>query len=111
MNRYVLRCYSERDADGTWFATCIDLNLYARADTPEEAQAKLHLIIADHMESVFALPVEEREHLIFRPAPLSFRLRYAWLLLKAAFGAMFHRNPPSGNSPFRKFDEPSPMPV
>ncbi len=42
-----LRCYAERDDDGSWFALCLDLNLYARSDTAKEVTNKLHEIVAD----------------------------------------------------------------
>lgn len=103
--KIVLRCYAERESDGAWFAMCLDLNLYARGDTAEEAQSKLHQIIVDHVEAVIQMPEEEQPALLSRPAPLRFRLRYAYLLLKATLGAVFHPRPPSGGSPFRKFDD------
>ena len=102
----VLRCYAERDSDGTWFAMCLDLNLYVRADSDGEAQQQLHQIIVDHLNAVREMPTEDRGGLVPRPAPLRFRLRYAYLLAKAAIGALFHPRPPSSGSTFRKFDEP-----
>lgn len=108
-NGGVLRCYAERDSDGTWFAMCLDLNVYARADSANEAQRQLHEIIEDHLEAVREMPAEDRRELVPRPAPLRFRLRYAYLLAKAVIGAIFHRRPPSGGSPFRKFDEAMPV--
>jgi len=102
----LLRCYAERESDGTWFAMCLDLNLYARADTAQDAQQNLHQIIVDYLDAVRDMPEQDRRALLPRPAPLRFRLRYAYLLAKAVIGALFHPRPPSGGSPFRKFDEP-----
>lgn len=107
-NGRVLRCYAEKDADGTWFAMCLDLNLYARADSFQEARDELHQIIVNHVTRVLQLPEDERVHLLSRPAPLPFRLRYAYLMLRAMFGALFHPRPPSGGSSFRKFDDAIP---
>jgi len=105
-NEAVLRCYAERDADGTWFAMCLDLNLYARADSPREAQQQLHDAIVAHLEAANEMAPEDKRDLVPRPAPLRFRLRYAYLLFKALIGALFYRGPPPSGSRFRKFDEP-----
>lgn len=105
-NGGVLRCYAERDSDGTWFAMCLDLNLYARAHSAHEARQQLHQIIVAHLSAVREMPAKDRRGLVPRPAPLRFRLRYAYLLAKSVIGALFHRQPPSSGSPFRTFDEP-----
>lgn len=72
-----LRCYAERDPDGSWFAICIDLNLYARADSLRAAKRELHTIIGEYVREAFG---EDREHfhalMFHRKAPLSFVLKY-----------------------------------
>jgi hypothetical protein len=86
-----LRCYAERDPDGSWFAICIDLNLYARAGSFKSAQKQLSVIISEYVREAFG---QDREHfgqLMFRRAPLSFVLKYHWGLL---CNRLFHRKPP-----------------
>ena len=107
--KVILRCYAERDRDGSWFAMCLDLNLYARADSAEVVQQKLHQVIVDHVTTVMDLPESERKALLARPAPLRFRMRYAYLLARAVIGSLFHPKPPSANSSYRKFDEALPV--
>ena len=45
----VLRGFAERDEDGSWFAICLDLNLYARGDSFEEAKDKLQRLIRTYL--------------------------------------------------------------
>jgi hypothetical protein len=76
----VLRCYAERDEDGTWFAICLPLNLYARGDSFEHARKKLHAVTNAYLRE--ALVGSEKEHvgdLVPRPAPIYFWLRYAFI--------------------------------
>jgi predicted RNase H-like HicB family nuclease len=73
----VLRCYAEQD-DGSWFAICLDLNLYARGDSYEEVRDKLFKLIAGYVKEALA-DVDYFDDLVPRRAPLSFWLRYACL--------------------------------
>ncbi|TAN53896.1 MAG: DUF1902 domain-containing protein [Methylococcaceae bacterium] len=73
-----LRCYAECERDGTWFALCLDLNLYARADTAETAKAKLHEIIRDYVTEACTVDLPYFEQLIPRRAPWIFWLHYYW---------------------------------
>jgi len=75
-NDLVLRGYIERDSDGSWFAICLELNLYARAGSAGEAREKLVKFIHDY---VFSAVTKDKEHLrdlIPRRAPLPFWLKY-----------------------------------
>lgn len=75
----ILRCFAEQDPqDGTWFAMCLDLNLYARGDSYAEVRRKLHDVIVAYLKD--AIVGAERDHvgdLIPRRAPLYFWFRYA----------------------------------
>lgn len=81
----ILRCYVEKDSDGTWFAMCIDLNLYARADSDREAKKKLHGFIKDYINEALTTDSEYIGSLIPRRAPVSFRLKYHLISLMCSF--------------------------
>jgi len=74
-NNLILRCYAERD-QGSWFAMCLDLNLYARGDTFEDARASLHQIIEDYVVEALTDDSDYADQLLQRKAPVSFWLRY-----------------------------------
>lgn len=80
--RLHLRCFGRKDDDGTWFAMCLDLNLYARGDSVEEAQKKLHGAICDYVNDAFGDDAAYKGDLIPRRAPLSFWAEYYWLRVK-----------------------------
>lgn len=71
-----LRCYAEREGDGSWFAMCVDLNLYARGDSFEEAKSKLHVFIHEYVTEALTVDSDYVGDLLPRLAPLKFRLRY-----------------------------------
>lgn len=75
-----LRGYAERESDGSWFIICVDLNLYARADSLSEARSKLHEFMVDYLREAFEQDREYFDQLVPRPAPLHFRLKYRWLV-------------------------------
>lgn len=77
----VLRCYLERENDGSWFAICLDLNLYCRADSSQEARNKLHSIIRDYIVEAVSEDSEYFSDLIPRRAPAYFWLRYYMIAL------------------------------
>ena len=87
----ILRCYAERDSDGTWFAMCIDLNLYARADNLAGVKRKLHHFILDYVREALTDDVQYVNHLMPRPAPLNFRIRYHVIALKVRLHAAAKR--------------------
>lgn len=74
-----LRCYAELDHDGTWFVMCIDLNLYARADSYHDARKKLHAIIVEYIQEALTVDSQHIADLVPRRAPVSFVLRYYWI--------------------------------
>jgi len=80
----VLRCYAEREEDGSWFAICLDLNLYSRADNFEEAKSKLNKLIGGYLKEAVTKDAEHFSDLVPRRAPLFFWFRYfcVWCLIK-----------------------------
>lgn len=77
----VLRCYAEKDQDGSWFTLCLDLNLYARGDSFEHSRQKLHSVIVSYLKDAIAGP--EKEYfgdLVPRRAPLYFWMKYFYIL-------------------------------
>lgn len=72
----ILRCFVQKESDGTWFAMCLDLNLYARGDSLMEARGKLHQFIRHYVSSALSKDKEFIGDLIPRRAPLGFWLKY-----------------------------------
>jgi hypothetical protein len=101
----VLRCYAERERDGSWFAICLDLNLAVQADSPKEAKAKLHAQIAQYVREAFTSDKEYIGDLLPRKAPLSFFLRYYFIRAICAMRGM----PRHSTSPKRIFNEHLPL--
>ena len=77
LRELLLRCYAERDEDGSWFAICLQLNLYARGDSLKEVQRELHGIISSYLKE--AVNDSHAADLIPRPAPMYFWLRYFYI--------------------------------
>lgn len=84
LKQLLLRCFAEKESDGTWFAMCLELNLYARGDSLTEARKKLHAVIVDYLRDAVTKDREYVGDLIPRRAPLWFYLHYAfiWCCLK-----------------------------
>lgn len=78
IHELVLRCYAEPDPDGTWFAICLDLNLYARGDSYDEARTKLTQVTVAYLHEALERDVQYFEDLVPRRAPWIFWLRYLW---------------------------------
>lgn len=74
-----IRCFAEREGDGTWFAMCLQLNLYACGDSLAEAKRKLHEVIVSYMRDALTEDVQYIDDLIPRRAPLYFYFRYAFI--------------------------------
>lgn len=83
-----LRCYAERETDGTWFAMCVDLNLAVQGDSVKEVRAKLHNLIDQYVREAFTVDEDYFDSLIPRKAPLSFLIRYHWISLLVRVHAM-----------------------
>jgi predicted RNase H-like HicB family nuclease len=75
----LLRCFSEREQDGAWFAMCLELNLYARGDSYLDVRSSLEQVIKEYIREALTSDAEYAEGLLDRPAPLYFWLRYYWL--------------------------------
>lgn len=80
LSSLVVRCYAEKDHD-SWFVICLDLNLYTRADTFEQARADLNELIKEYVREALNEDSEYAEYLIPRSAPLYFWVRYRLLKL------------------------------
>jgi predicted RNase H-like HicB family nuclease len=82
-----LRCYAERDRDGSWFAMCIDLNLYARADSLRDAKRELSVIITEYVREALTVDKKYATDLLPRRAPFPFVLKFYFIkLCKRFFG-------------------------
>ncbi len=86
----VLRGYAEL-VDQQWQAFCIDLNLAAQGDSLAEVKAKLQSMV----DSYIALAMEQNDSahqrdMLFRPAPLSLRLRYWYIRFASLIGDAMH---------------------
>ena len=75
-SQLVLRCYVEKEDDGAWFSICLDLNLYARADSQAEARSKLDKVILEYVIEAFTVDRPYIDSLMPRRAPASFWIRY-----------------------------------
>ncbi len=76
----VLRCYAEEEKDGTWFAICLDLNVYARGDNFSEVRSKLNQLIRSYVREAVEKDAEYVSDLLPRRAPVYFWLRYALIV-------------------------------
>lgn len=75
----ILRCYAEEDEDGSWFAICLDLNLYARGDSFSEARLNLNKLTRSYLSEAVNKHAEYIGDLIPRRAPIYFWLRYYFI--------------------------------
>ena len=103
----VLRGYAEKSDDGSWFAICLDLNIYARSDSPEHAIERVQQFIHDYVSEAYT---EDREHfadLIPRRAPLYFWMRYGKMNAIDAIFRWLHKR--RQNTASRRFKTPLPM--
>ena len=74
--RRTLHCYAS-GTDGDWEAICLDLDIAVQGHSFEEAQTSLGKAIRMHLERVSELPAEEQAGLLYRPVPLTERIRFA----------------------------------
>lgn len=76
-----VRCYIEKKND-LWIGVCVDFCLGVQADSPEEAKKKLEGQISDYLNDIVHGDDREfAEQLLFRKAPLEFRLKYNFFVL------------------------------
>jgi hypothetical protein len=72
----MLHCYAS-GTDGDWEAICLDLDIAVQGHSFEEVQDSLGKAIRLHLERVSELPAEEQPGLLYRPVPLTARIRFA----------------------------------
>lgn len=97
----VLRCYVEREQDGSWFAICLDLNLATQADTARQAKQKLHTQIEQYVREAMTVDLPYLEQLIPRKAPLGFFVKYYLIKAVCAIRGM-NRHSPSAKRIFKE---------
>ncbi len=71
----LLRGYTVPDGD-SYFAICLDLNIYARGESPDAATKRCVEFVCDYLNEALAEDREFAEDLLDRKAPLSFWLTY-----------------------------------
>jgi hypothetical protein len=101
----VLRCYAERERDGSWFAICLDLNLAVQASTAKDAKAKLHAQVEQYVREALTVDSEYVGDLLPRRAPIGFFFRYYMIRAICAMRGMNSH----GHSPRRIFSEHLPV--
>ncbi len=85
-----LQCYAETDAEGDWFAMCLNLNISASASSYKEVKEKLESMIKEYISEAIT---EDKKHigdLIPRHAPLYFYISYYYYLIMDHLN--YHRN-------------------
>ena len=87
-NNLPLRGYAEKTADGSWFAICVDLNIYARGESAKEALKLLDELVLSYLHEAVEQDREHLRDLLPRPAPMRFWARYylIWLVCKVRDG-------------------------
>ncbi len=81
----VLRCYAERESDGSWFAICLDLNIYARGNSAEEVKSRLRRFVGEYLTEAVTKDREHFSDLVPRSAPMFFWWRYFRIKCYIAF--------------------------
>lgn len=77
----VIRCFSEQKG-GVWQAFCLNFDLAAQGDSPEEVHEKIIAMIEDYVVDALAEDGVDREYaaqLLTRKAPLGLWLRYHYI--------------------------------
>ncbi len=77
----VLKCLLEKDEIDSWFAICLDLNVYARAPTSSQARNRLEEEIGHYISEAYTKDRDHFADLVWRRAPLRFWVSYyvAWI--------------------------------
>ena len=103
----ILRGFAKRDGDN-YFAICLDLNIYARGDTPEQAIEKCLDFVCEYIDEAYSDDIEHFSDLIPRKAPLRFWVEYRFMrLVVEVLNRLFARaKRPKNVGPFKK---PLPM--
>jgi hypothetical protein len=85
-----------KEEDGHWVAVCIDLNIVAQGDTPDEARDECQTLIIGYLDYVCSTYPDDFHLYVQRPAPKEFFdefMEIAGLALKPERG----RRRPSAN--------------
>ena len=85
----LLRCYSEREAQGVWVGVCIDLGLAVQGASHREVRIKLEQQIFSYVED--ALVGKDREfagQLLRRKSPWQLVVRYHLIRLRFLYRHM-----------------------
>ncbi len=82
----LLRFYGYKDRRGVWFGICLDLNIGAEADSPEELKHKLNEMVDSYIKTVLELndDVSIRQ-LLNRRAPWRYWICYYLLCCPEVF--------------------------
>ena len=78
---FVLRCMVYPTKPGEFTAECVDLDIMVRSSSPQKAFEELREAVKGYVLVVLA---GDNEGLLPRPSPLSHRIHYHLLVLRAA---------------------------
>src|SRR3989338_6400149 len=96
----ILRCYAAKEADGSWYAICLDLNLFAQADSLQDVKIKLHSMLKEYIAEAVTVDKEYAGALLRRKAPFSFFARYYFVYILNLFHTFKN---------IRTFNDPLPL--
>jgi len=79
-SRLVFNCYARKKKRGGWYGVCLELNLAAEADSPNELKKELNSMIVSYIETV----LNTKDHdsipaLLERRAPLLDWIKFYWI--------------------------------
>jgi hypothetical protein len=104
----ILRGYTVPDGD-SYFSICLDLNIYARGDTVEQATERLFAFVREYLNEALTDDKEHAVDLIPRRAPLYFWLRYRLLQLEYQIWKLRHKNGDDRRNRGGPFERPLPV--
>lgn len=85
-SRLVIKCIGQRQKNGKYLGVCLDFDLAAEADTPEELQEKLREIIQSYIDVVLdSADQASKAELLNRRAPFKYWAAYYFLRLFHSF--------------------------
>jgi hypothetical protein len=96
----LLRCYAAKETDGSWYAICLDLNLFAQADSLQDVKVKLHTMLKEYITEAVTVDKEYAGSLLCRKAPFSFFARYYFAYIMNLFHTLKNT---------RTFNDPLPL--
>lgn len=103
----ILRGYTVLDGD-SYFSICLDMNVYARGDSPDEAEDKCLQFVCEYLNEAFDEDKESFSDLVPRRAPVGFWMRYR---LMRIWGMVLHaiRQRNGNNNHTGPFKKPLPL--